>query len=217
LPRLKTQIAARIRERIAVGKLALGQRLSDKELADDLRVSRTPVREALLQLQTEGLVVMRPQSGTFVFDVSPKEIEDICQLRGIFETGAVRIGATAQRDRLVSALGANIATARAALKRGEFARCDALDTDFHETIIGLCGNRLLVETYKTISDKVRALRHRMPRERARFAHALEQHRRIVDCIAKGRIAAATEELADHVRNVQRLLAVSTPHGTARDG
>ena len=210
-PRLKTLIAGRIRECIATGQLALGQRLSDKQLADEMRVSRTPVREALLQLQTEGMVVMRPQSGTFVFELSLQEIAEICELRGIFETGALRVGAAAGSDHLAQTLRSHTLAARAALKKGDLARCEALDTAFHESIIDLSGNRLLVEAYKTISDKVRALRHRLPHERKRFAAALAQHETIVEAIARGRTEAASEELADHVRNVHRLLSGSRSH------
>lgn len=200
-------IASQLREHIATGVLPLGTPLSDKALADLLRISRTPVREALLQLRSEGLVVMRPQSGTYVFDPEPHEVEEICQLRSILETGALQVVSGKELPALVAALKANLAEAAAALKARDYVRCDGLDAAFHETIVGLCGNALLVQTYRRISNKVRALRHRMPRSHERFADAVVHHREIARLLEQGQVSRAITQLAGHVGNVQRLLGV----------
>ena len=205
-PSLKGAVADEIRSRIIVGAIAFGDRLSDKELAGELKVSRTPVREALLQLQAEGLIVVKPRSGTFVFDITPEDLREISELRALFESGAIRMGVAQNRDRLVSALATRVAEAADALEAGDFARCEALDTAFHETLIGLSGNKCLGESYRTISDKVRALRARLPQTRERIANAIVQHRRIVDLIALGRTEAAAAEIARHVHNVHAQLA-----------
>jgi DNA-binding GntR family transcriptional regulator len=210
---LKGIVADEIRGRIVGGALNLGERVSDKDLACELRISRTPVREALLQLQAEGLIVVRPRSGTFVFDPSPDDLRAISDLRGLFEAGAVRMGAAQQPDRMVSALTTRVAEAALALEAGDFARCEALDTAFHETLIELSSNKYLIESYRTISDKVRALRSRLPQTRERIANAIAQHRRIVDLIAVGRTDAAADEIGMHVRNVHALLTASRPQAS----
>jgi DNA-binding GntR family transcriptional regulator len=201
-------IAAQLREHIATGVLPLGSPVSDKALAELLRISRTPVREALLQLRSEGLVVMRPQSGTYVFDPARHEVEEICQLRAILETGALQVVTKKDLPALVRALKGNLAEAAAALKARDYARVDVLDAAFHETIVGLCGNALLVQTYRRISNKVRALRHRMPRSHERFASALAHHREIARLLEQGQVAKAISELSGHVNNVQRLLGAA---------
>jgi DNA-binding GntR family transcriptional regulator len=205
---LKAVIADRVRESIVLGVYPPGGRLSDKALAQELKISRTPVREALLQLQSEGLVVVRPQSGTFVFDLSADDVRDICALRAVFERGAIPMGAARDRDKLVSTLAALVAEAGFALEANDLARCEALDTAFHEAIVAGSGNRYLIGSYRTISDKVRTLRHRLPHSRERVAHAVAQHRRIVDLIAAGRSDDAADELSAHVRNVHALLIAS---------
>jgi DNA-binding GntR family transcriptional regulator len=205
---LKGVVADEIRSRIIVGALNLGERLSDKDLASELRVSRTPVREALLQLQAEGLIVVRPRSGTFVFDLSPDDLREISDLRGVLEAAAIRMGAARQRERVVSALATRVAEAALALEASDFARCETLDTAFHETLIELGGNKYLIESYRAIADKVRALRSRLPERRERIANAIAQHRRIVDLIAVGQIEAAANEIGIHVRNVHAQLTSS---------
>ena len=209
MPPLSTpgQIASELREHIASGVLPPGSPLSDKALAGQLRMSRTPVREALLQLRSEGLVVVRPQSGTFVFDPDVKEVAEICQVRGILEAGALAMVTSAELPALTAALARNVADASAALRRRDYAACDALDTAFHETIVALCGNDLLVQTYRGISNRVRALRNRMPRAHERFARAIREHREISTLISRGESAAASNRLAAHVRKVESLLLV----------
>ena len=88
----KSAIAEGVRVRIRSGELPLGARISDKVIASELGISRTPVREALVQLQTEGLVVIRPQSGTFVTDLTPTDVLQICATRCVLEVGALRLG-----------------------------------------------------------------------------------------------------------------------------
>jgi DNA-binding GntR family transcriptional regulator len=198
-------IASQLREHIATGVLPPGTPLSDKVLASQLKISRTPVREALLQLRSEGLVVARPQSGTFVFDPDEKEVAEICQVRGILEAGALAVVTEEQLPALKVALAANVAGAAAALRRNDFTACDALDSAFHETIVALCGNDLLVQTYRGISNRVRALRNRMPRAPERYARAVHEHKEISRLISRADVAAATEALARHVRKVKTLL------------
>jgi DNA-binding GntR family transcriptional regulator len=203
---LKSRVAGEVRNRILDGRLRLGERLSDKALAEEMESSRTPVREALLQLQSEGLVTMRPQSGTFVFDLTAEEIGDLCRLRGIYEAGALGLAAARDPDGTVKALNAIVAGAALALQDGDLDRCEGLDTEFHETLVSLSGSPLLAQAYRSLSARVRALRHRLPQESQRYSEAIAQHRRIVDCLATGRAEQAGKETIAHVGNVRRLLA-----------
>jgi DNA-binding GntR family transcriptional regulator len=204
-PPSKALIAAEIRSRITTGRLALGARISDKQLAVELKVSRTPVREALVQLQTEGLVVMRPQSGTFVLDLAVEDVRQICATRAILEAGAIRLAAETDSSDLMGRLGLLVGRAAIALDDADLALCDELDSQFHEGIVAASANRYLVHAYSGISNKLRALRHRLPREHSRMARAIAQHRHIIDLWAAGRVNQAVEEIGSHVLNVARLL------------
>jgi DNA-binding GntR family transcriptional regulator len=207
----KAIVAAELRFRITAGRLPLGARISDKKLAAELNVSRTPVREALVQLQSDGLVVMRPQSGTFVFDLTVQEVRDICATRAILEAGAIRLAADACSVDAVARLGLLVGRAAIALDDGDLALCDELDCQFHEGIVAASANEYLVRAYSGISDRLRALRHRLPRERVRMTRAIAQHRHIIDLWAAGRLDQATTEIGSHVHNVARLLS-SIPDG-----
>lgn len=207
----KARVVAHVRELIRTGAAPLGGRLSDKKISNELGLSRTPVREALLQLQSEGLVVMRPQSGTFVIDLSAEDLRQVCALREILETGALRIAATAASPPEIAALGMLVGQASIALADGDLAACDELDCAFHEALIAASRNAYLIKSYQSIADQLRALRHRMPREAQRMSAAIVQHRFVIDLWAAGRVEQATEELGSHVRHVERLLtAIGAP-------
>ena len=204
-PPSKAIVATEIRSRITTGRLPLGARISDKKIAGELNVSRTPVREALVQLQSDGLVVMRPQSGTFVFDLTIEDVCDICATRAILEAGAIRLAADAGSADLMARLGLLVGRAAIALDDGDLVLCDELDCQFHEGIVAASANAYLIRAYSGISDRLRALRHRLPRERDRMARAIAQHRHIIDLWAAGRLDRATTEISSHVLNVARLL------------
>jgi DNA-binding GntR family transcriptional regulator len=202
----KSIVASEIRSRITTGRLPLGARISDKQLAAELHVSRTPVREALVQLKSEGLVIMRPQSGTFVVDLTIEDVGEICAMRAILEAGAIRLAAEKGSAELMGRLGLLVGRAAIALGDGDLALCDELDCQFHEGIVEAGANSYLIQAYSGISDKLRALRHRLSREPSRMARAIAQHRHIVDLWAAGRVDQATVEISSHVSNVARLLA-----------
>lgn len=206
--------ANHIRDLIRSGTLALGARISDKAVAAELGVSRTPVREALVQLQSEGLVTIRPQSGTFVIDVDADDVRRICAARTVLETGSLKLAAASVSSDTLARLGLLVGQASIALHDGDLERCDELDSEFHEALVAMCANDYLIKAYSGISDRLRALRRRMPRGRERMARAIAQHRRIVDLWAAGRVEEAANELTAHVSNVERLLTALNRAETA---
>ena len=205
-----------IRTGIVRGEHAFGARLSDRSLAAALGVSRTPVREALAQLAAEGLVVIRAQSGSFVMQPGTGAIRALCEMRAVLECGALRLAAGRDPEHLAAALSIPIAGATMALEQGDLVRVETLDEAFHEALVLASGNPLLVRAYRGIADQVSAVRHRLPRDRARMKRALAQHRRILDLTLTDQVAAAEVELAAHVRTVQGLavdaLRASDPKG-----
>jgi DNA-binding GntR family transcriptional regulator len=202
----KIEIADRLREQIASGALPLGARISDKEIAVALGVSRTPVREALLALEVAGLVTLRRQSGTFVFRPDAAEIASLCAFRAIIEAGAVDLAPD------LPGLGATLATlcagAEDALARGDHAACEAADTAFHAAIVAASENRDLVSAHRGIADRVRALRHTLPQTEARIGAAIAAHRAIAAALAAGEREHAACRLRAHVQGVAALLGAT---------
>ena len=199
-PRSLTSIVVdQIRELIITGKLALGEQLSENTLAEQLGVSRTPVREAFLRLEAERLVEVRPQRGTFVFQYDVTELREICELREVLETGALRVAIKGDRRRLIDALAEKVEIAEPAVALGP-AAYQAHDTTFHETLVRASDNRELIEAYMRVSGRIRAVRYRLTTTQAQIANSQDRHREIVESMVAGDDAIAQAHLAYHVYN-----------------
>lgn len=205
MPLMKDAIANVLRDRIIDGTYRFGIRISDKLIADELQTSRTPVREALLQLRSEGMIEIRPQSGTFIFQPTSEEVAEICQARGQFESGAMQLVAREAVAALADDLRIIVDETEEALRTYDFAACERLDTRFHETIVMASHNKYLIESYVRLSGKVRALRHRLPQSVERVRRAVVQHRLIVSMVEDGKMVEASRELIEHVDGVNTML------------
>jgi len=196
---LTTRVTEAIRQSIVDGEFALGEALSESSLAARLGVSRTPVREALNTLQRQGLIVIRPQSGSFVFMPSEEDVAELCEFRRLIETAALRFAHLRRRAPALAQMRAAIAlmeTAHAADDAPAYARADAV---FHESIVENSANRYLIESYRLVSGRVSALRSRnlsvsTPLRRRSNA----AHRAIVAAFAKGDLPAAEQLVDEHV-------------------
>lgn len=195
-----------IRSGIVHGRFAFGERLSDRGLASVMNISRTPVREAFARLAAEDLVVVRPQSGTFVMSLTTDQIRAICAMRGILECGALRLAAGQDPDGLAAAVSVPLAGAGLALEDGDLTRAEDLDAEFHNALVAAASNAFLSRAYKSISDQIGAIRHRIPQDAERMHRAFKQHRRIVDLAVTGRFAEAESELSAHVKVVEGIAA-----------
>lgn len=211
-PKSLTDLAVdRIRSAIVEGQLAFGDQLSEAALALNLGISKTPVREALLRLKMDGLVEIQPQRGSFVFALAPHEVRELTAFRQIIETEALALGMRRDLPRLVQALKDNIARMP---KRGSDPRkVHALDTEFHDLIVGASGNRHLVAAYALVGHRVEALRYRLPVDDGQVEHCQQNHRRIVAQIATGDVRRAQSILREHVLSTQEsYLAASRNRG-----
>jgi DNA-binding GntR family transcriptional regulator len=155
---LATAVAERLREAIINGEFALGELIPEEALAASFGVSRTPVREALNQLQQLGLVVVRPQRGSFVFEPTEADVAAVCEFRSVLEPRAAELAWHHDRDGTVAALTAAIAEMKAARTQRDKVRYSRADTRLHESLFDHCGNPYLQVAYATAGAKIATLR-----------------------------------------------------------
>jgi DNA-binding GntR family transcriptional regulator len=188
-----------IRELIVFGPLAFGDQLSESVLAEQFGVSRTPVREAFLRLETERLVEVRPQRGTFVFQYNEAELREICELREVLETGALHIAFARNRNLLIEQLekaGSLTETAHVT-KLGDY---QSFDNAYHDTLIRLSKNEELIAASARISGRVRTIRYRLTRSFQQISDSQRGHREIVQALKDGRDGEAVSRLGLHLYN-----------------
>ncbi|MBG6202032.1 DNA-binding GntR family transcriptional regulator [Labrenzia sp. EL_13] len=158
---LRDLVLENLRERIVSGRLAMGQSLSERSIADELQVSKTPVREALAQLREEGLVQIEPQKGAKVFTLTEDEVEQICDFRMTIEFAAFELALMLDPDGLASDMANVVSDMTSAMDAGEVHAYLDLDTAFHQIAFKHCGNEYLSASYERYEGKIAALRTHM--------------------------------------------------------
>ncbi|MGE5652610.1 GntR family transcriptional regulator [Noviherbaspirillum sp. UKPF54] len=187
-----------IEEMIAVGKLRPGEHLDETALAAEFGVSRTPIREALIQLASMGLVVTRPRRGSVVAEIPPQRLVEMFEVMAELEAMCGRLAAR----RMTSNEHGGLLAAHQACNQ---ARTDN-DADeyyyrneaFHEEIYAGSHNAFLAEQAKNLHRRLRPYRRLQLRVRDRLANSFAEHEQIVNAIVEGDGEKAGELLRGHV-------------------
>ncbi len=217
-PKSLTEAAeAEIRKLIIQGDLALGQRLTESELAKRFGMSKTPVREALQHLQREGLIVVRPRQGTFVFTFNEDDVENLRGLRKVLEKFAIQEAMRKNRGRLLLSLGENIKRTMKVLEERKIQAYQHLDKEFHGFFLLHADNPFLNAAYSAINVKLQVL-WRLTFDSAAFTLAdmeesVSDHRRIAECILTDRAEELSGLLDVHIR--RRLFAQRSPQDISK--
>lgn len=187
---------AHAKARILTGELD-GELLSEGIVADELGVSRTPVREAFLRLQAEGLMRLYPKRGALVVPVGPSEAREVIEARRVVECGCV---AAALRDPALPATLNELLEQQSKAVGTE--RFTELDAEFHTAIVEAAGNSLLSSFYSGLRDRqMRLIATAVRTVDEKASEILDQHREIVRAVENGQAERVRELLSDHLRHV----------------
>src|SRR4051794_27613001 len=167
-----------VKGRVLDGTLPGGELISEGEIAEALGMSRTPVRAAFAQLESEGLLRLYPKKGALVVPVSAQELEDVIETRWVIERYAIE---RAIRDpgELPKRL-AKSADRQARLRAGEFVEADRA---FHRSLVEATGNTILLGLYDSLRDRQRRMARATMRDVDRQQRTSAEHREIADAIA----------------------------------
>ncbi|WP_112321490.1 GntR family transcriptional regulator [Oceanibium sediminis] len=211
----RTQWAyAELKARVMDNRLRAGQSYLEQSLAEELGVSRTPLREAALRLEAEGFVTIRPRLGILVRPISAEDMADVYDILTALEPFAARMLA----ERALSAeeleqLIAPVEQMDACLARGDLAAWAVADRAFHAALIGLAGNPRLDRIIATLWDQVHRARMATLSARRDLAASNLDHRRLVAHIANGEADAAEALHRRHRRAAGKaLVRLLGPHG-----
>lgn len=206
-PDLSKRVHEIIRHEILTGQLLPGQPLQVVALAQQLGVSRTPVKEALGRLAAEGLVDDLLRKGFFVTRLYPEDIVALQEARQMIELAAVRRGIQtvtddqlAQMERLLAEMESLIDEEGRYLDYAEFAK---RDSDFHELIVATAGNRHLVEVLRRMSVHLHVFRMSLSSHvtKDRPTPTVYEHRAILKAFVQRDLPTLEQALSEHVENV----------------
>ncbi len=159
---LKEKAYTEIRRRILSGELNADAPLSEYQLADELELSRTPVREAVKRLEREGLLQSIPNRGTFVAELTVRDISEIYQVREQLEGFAARVAAETTSEESIKKLEEEITILNTLAKAGNLAEVVDSDIRLHKQIIASTQNSRLIEMLGTLDDQMHRVRALFP-------------------------------------------------------
>jgi DNA-binding GntR family transcriptional regulator len=194
-----------LRDAIINQVLKPGERLMETELAEEMGVSRTPVREAIRKLEQEGYVVMIPRKGAYVAGLSIKDIHEVFEIRGALESLAAGLAAERATQEEIEEMERNIVLEASHFESSDLIKTIEVDTKFHELIFRASKNDRLLGMISNLREQVQRFRTTTLAVSGRMKFALEEHRRIVEAIAARDVQLAQQMAKDHIESAENAL------------
>lgn len=195
---LVEKVANYLREHIVMDHFQPGQRLPERTLAQELQVSRTPMREALKILATEGLVVISPHRGAVVADVSPADIKEKAYVLSVLEQGAAELACVKATDDDIAELQALHYEMKAAFLRRDRQNYFRLNQEIHNRIVSLSGNASLIEIHANLSRQLYRVRYLSNQKNDKWSVAMAEHEAIMAALEARDAERIGQELRNHL-------------------
>ena len=196
---LEEQAYHHIKQAILVGAFPPGAFLAEIQVAQDLGISKTPVRKAMARLQEEDFLDNVPYKGYFVANISAVDTQEIYQLRRILECHLVRKTARLFSPTELDEMEKNVEAATAAFDRGDFSEYISLNRDVHHTFPRKFGNRRILKVLTNLDEHIRRiLLHRLQNSTDDILSPV-QHEMIVDAIRLGDVEGAVTLMRNHLK------------------
>lgn len=181
---LAAEVLERLRDLIIQGELASGAKLNERVLCERLRTSRTPVREAIKYLASEGLVELLPNRGAIVAPITTTTVREMFVLLGALEALAGELACVNASDADIAEIRALHYQMLAHHARGELAPYFRCNQQIHMRLVECAGNATLANTYRVLNGHVRRARYMANLSRQRWDHAVEEHQGILDALIR---------------------------------
>ena len=195
------EIFRQLRERIKQGELTPGTQLSENDFAQELGVSRTPVREAFIQLRQQGLLRILPQRGSFVAPINVDDVENSFFLRETLELRTVELAARRCGDAEAASLRAIVDRHRSLIEADDHAAFVAADDEMHRRLIEICGRPLIWTIVSDAKLQIDRLRYLTAQDTASRYRIVSDHERIVEAVTAKDAAAAVTAMRQHLGNI----------------
>lgn len=189
-----------LREAILKGDLKPGERLMELQLAAQLGVSRTPIREAIRMLEQEGLAVTVPRKGAEVAKMTLKGMEDVLEIREALDILACQLACERITEEQLTLLAEKKKAFEDSLKSGNVKTIAETDVAFHDVIYDATNNPKLVNMLNNLREQIYRYRVEYLKKAENYPKLIEEHNEIFDSLANHNQADATSSIREHVKN-----------------
>lgn len=208
---LRELVYEQLRHRILTGDFKPGTRMMEVELAQELGVSRTPIREAIRQLEKEGLITIEPRKGAYVSDVSINDLLDILEVRQDLEGLAASLAANRVTKTQLKELEAATKAYSVAIAKNDTENIIKYDEIFHKLIVSSTGNSALMKISETVQDLALRFRYLYYDDFSRFVNMASEHKDILDAIKSGNSIEARKVADEHVNKLKEFVVSEGDH------
>lgn len=202
---LREVVADALREAIREGILEPGERLMEISLAEELGVSRTPVREAIRKLELEGFVVMMPRRGTYVSEISIRDVNEVFEIRTSLEALASELAAERITTEELETLQRLLVEIGGYIEDGDMEKIVETDMRFHDLLYQASRNSRLVGVINNLREQLTRFRTTSMSYPGRLKETLKEHRAMVEAIAQGNVKDAKKAAKLHLEKSEQAL------------
>jgi DNA-binding GntR family transcriptional regulator len=202
---LREAVCETLRDAIRKGILEPGERLMEVQLADELGISRTPVREAIRKLEQEGYVIMMPRRGTYVSDISTNDVKEIFEIRSALESLATGLAARRIEPEELETLQNLLIEIEGYIKKNDIEKIVETDIKFHGLLYKVSRNERLVNIISNLKEQLARFRTLSMSYPGRLQETLEEHSEMVEAIANGDVSAARDAAEHHMERAEKTL------------
>ncbi len=192
-----------LRAAILKGELEPGERLMEKQLADKMGVSRTPIREAIRKLELEGLVIMVPRKGAEVAEITEQDIHNVLVVRAALEGLAIKLACDNMQPEDIEQLKTIEEDFYEASKKKDVDAIISKDIEFHDFIYQASNNDKLVNIINNLREQIYRFRVEYIRQLDDFSGLAEEHKELVQCLIDRRGDDANNLAALHIQNQEK--------------
>lgn len=208
---LNERVYQYIREAVINGAIPPNGRIDEQAFADEIGVSRTPIREAIGKLTREGLVEYRPYQGNFVRAFTPKQVNDLYEVRAALEGLAMRLAVPRMTAEDIAELRGILDAVYDAYVRDDMVAYGSTDRRFHETIARLSGNDTLIESLGRLAMQVQIVRTAANRNPDVVERAAHQRPAILAALEARDAERAAKLMEAHIEDVRRAVVAQLEH------
>jgi DNA-binding GntR family transcriptional regulator len=200
-PLLKDRVYEVIKRRIVDLTLPPNGQLVEQRLAEELGVSKSPIREALLRLERDGLVYSLSFKGCFVAEITPQDVKHTFQLREALEIYCLKLACESFSDEEINRIKTLLLKGGEALKGNDLDQCYSVNTEFHDSLITCTNNPKIQRTYSTLRDHLDRYRNIASRIGGRVGKSHQDHLLIMEALERRDFVRSGKYMSDHLRSV----------------
>lgn len=202
---LREIVYEQLKRQILTGRITPGTRMMEVELADEMGVSRTPVREAIRKLEKEGLVTIEPRRGAYASDISVKDMVDTLEVREDLEGLAAALAAERMTEEQIDELVKITEWYSEAILNSDTEKIIHYDEKFHKHIVSCSGNKTLIQLSEIVQELALRFRYIYYDDFSRYENMPVEHRQIIAAITSGDADTARMSADSHVKKLKEFV------------